>query len=157
MAPVSSIGALNCNISYAACCGLQRSRTAVAYCACRNPVRPWPAAACRHPVRPRHAAACGEFLSGVYCNKPRPNPIIPAPIQSSPPQSNPPRPKKNGTHCNASHSLNVVRQSVPTHLAIHANTFVYDHARRCMVKESVWPSWLACATRRRHWTGRPAQ
>ena len=30
MAPVSSIGALNCNISYAACCGLQRSRTAVA-------------------------------------------------------------------------------------------------------------------------------
>ena len=80
MAPVSSIVALNCNISYAACCGLQRSRTAVAYCACRDPVRPWPTAACRHPVRPRHAAACGEFLSGVYCNK-------------SPPRANPPRPK----------------------------------------------------------------
>ncbi len=85
MAPVSSIGALNCNISYAACCGLQR--------------------------------------------------ILPAPIQSSPPQN------KSGTHCNASRSLNVVRQSVPTHLAIHANTFDYDHARRCMVKESVWPFW----------------
>ena len=67
------------------------------------------------PVRPRHAAAHRGCLSGVYCNKPRPNPIFPAPM--------------------------------------HPDYFVYDHARRCMVKASGWPSWLVCARHQHRWFG----
>ena len=147
MGHVSLIGALNCNIPYAACCGLQKSPYG------RGMLRPAEIPYGRGLLRLQKsrtacpAAACGEFLSGVYCNKPRPKPILPAP-------------KKSGTHCNASHSINFIpsiRSDVCMRHNRPADHVVYDHARRCMVKESVWPFWLACARRRRHSSGRPVQ
>ena len=76
-------------------------------------------------VQTWHATAhFANSLSGVYCNKPRPNPIFPTQIQSSQPQK-----ERDAVDCVpffSSHPSIHFDESVS--MKMHTAHFAYDHA-----------------------------